>query len=95
MALMSFLVLVFFASLFRQENLWFAWEEKQYVRLYKKYRKDFAKIARSLGKDIKACIKYYYVNKKRLNLQERPPRPPRLEIQRDGMRQRERERVLI
>jgi len=51
----------------RQENIWLKEEEKSFLELYQKYHKNFEQISAQLPyKSTKDCVKFYYLNKKRL-----------------------------
>jgi hypothetical protein len=58
----------------RQENVWTQEEEQVFVKAFKKSGRDFYQLAQSLPeRSVGDCIKFYYANKKRLNLKCRPP----------------------
>lgn len=58
---------------FRQEHAWTAEEEQTFVKLFKKCGRDFYQLSQSFpDRNLKDCIKFYYANKKRLNLKCRP-----------------------
>jgi len=66
----------------RRENIWLPDEEKTFVELFRKYHKNFEQISSLLPyKSTKDCIKFYYVNKKRLFKEEKPK--PRKRTTRD------------
>eukprot|EP01130_Rhizamoeba_saxonica_P007497 TRINITY_DN3031_c3_g1_i2.p1 TRINITY_DN3031_c3_g1~~TRINITY_DN3031_c3_g1_i2.p1 ORF type:complete len:501 (-),score=135.01 TRINITY_DN3031_c3_g1_i2:38-1540(-) len=51
------------------EEVWLPQEEASFLELFAKYKKNFEKISKHLAnKTCKDCIKFYYVNKFRLNL---------------------------
>lgn len=51
------------------DSAWLPSEEEIFVQMFKKVNKDFVKIAAHLpNRTVKEVIKFYYVNKKRLNL---------------------------
>lgn len=56
-----------------RENLWLPEEEKSFVELFRSYHKNFEQISSHLPyKSTKECIKFYYLNKKRLFKEEKP-----------------------